>query len=279
MMKKIITLVTVALALAGCNTFDNGADKPVKPRKIAVQMWSVHDMPFDEAIAKLKTIGVEAIEAFPGQELSKSMPGVKLWPTITKEQLDFVKKTCADANIKIVSFGVANANTPAEIEQLCKFANALGVKRVMTESRVINFPVWEKMGEKYGITMCLHHHSRSSSNQFYDAELVKRYIGHYKHLKANLDIGHVTRSGFNAAESAKILGDTIGSIHVKDETAAEEWGTCVPLGKGVVGIDAVLAQLDSQGYDGYYVVEYEDEKLWGKNLPMIKECIDYLKTH
>ena len=31
------------------------------------------------------------------------------------------------------------------------------------------------------------------------------------------------------------------------------------------------------GYDGYFVVEYEDD--WGKNIPLIKACVDYLRKN
>ena len=52
---------------------------------------------------------------------------------------------------------------------------------------------------------------------------------------------------------------------------------CVPLGEGVLDIKGVLAELDRQGYDGYFVIEYEAD--WQDNVGKIKKCIDYLRKN
>lgn len=39
----------------------------------------------------------------------------------------------------------------------------------------------------------------------------------------------------------------------------------------------ILAELDRQGYKGYYVIEYEGD--WDNNIPQIKKCVEYLRTH
>jgi sugar phosphate isomerase/epimerase len=39
----------------------------------------------------------------------------------------------------------------------------------------------------------------------------------------------------------------------------------------------MLAELDKQGFNGYYVIEYEDN--WMNNIPEIKECAEYLRKN
>lgn len=39
----------------------------------------------------------------------------------------------------------------------------------------------------------------------------------------------------------------------------------------------MLAELDRQGFDGYYVIEYEDK--WLDNIPEITECAEFLRKN
>ena len=241
-------------------------------------MWSLHDVTLEEAIKKLKAVGIEAIECYPGQFVSKKLPNVRLQPGMTKEQIDFVKKMVADANMKIVSFGVAYAGNEKQVEQLCVFAKELGTNKILTEARVNMFPVWQKYCEKYDMYMCLHHHALDAPNQYYDAYVVKKYTAPFNRILANPDVGHLVRSNISAVETIKQLDGKIGSIHIKDEDAYGNMKSKARiLAKGFVDIPNVLKELDKQNYNGYLVIEYEDD--WGKNVPHIKACADYLKNN
>ena len=276
-MKNAIVLIIASLALAACHCADCGGTAP-KRRNIAVQMWSLHDVSLAEAIQKLKGLDIDAIECYPGQKIGGKYPDTKLLPGIEPAQIEYAKKLADGANLKIVSFGVATANNEEQIEALCKLATALGAKRVLTEARVVHFPIWEKMCQKYGITMCLHHHALDAPNQYYDAYVVKKYTAPFKNIKANPDVGHLVRSNISAVETIKQLAGKIGSVHIKDEDAYGKMDSrAAVLGKGFVDIPNVLKELDRQNYGGYLVIEYEDD--WGKNIPHIKACVDYLRTH
>lgn len=291
MMKKIIALLTVALALSACcNTQttcpENGncasasackATAPVKPRKVALQMWSLHKMPLEEALKVAHELGFKYVELYPGQQITAANPD-KLWASASPEQIELVKKLLKDNDLQAVSFGVMWAKDDNEIERACKFANALGIKRLITEATVATFPSWDRIGAKYGVTMCLHHHAYTSSNQYYDADLVNKYTRKYKFVMANPDIGHLARCGINPVCNLKKLEGNIGSIHVKSEKEFNKLESrCLPLGEGVVDMKAVLAELDRQGYDGFYVVEYEAD--WDNNKAQIKKCLDYLNAN
>ena len=282
-MNKILCVifgVLLALLSACCGSLNCSKvySNPNKNRKIAVQMWSLHDITLEDAVKKLKLIGVDAIECYPGQLVSDKLPNVRLQPDMTKEQVSFVKKMLSDAGMKVVSFGVAQANNEKQVEQLCIFAKELGVNKVLTESRVVLFPIWQKYCEKYDIYMCLHHHALDAPNQYYDAYVVKKYTAPFSRILANPDVGHLVRSNISAVDTIKQLDGKIGSVHIKDEDAYGNMKSKAKvLAKGFVDIPNVLKELDRQGYDGYLVIEYEDD--WGKNIPHIKACADYLKNN
>ena len=281
MMKKLSVLLISALALmiASCTSVcDNSSKCKTKPRKIAVQMWSLHDFTLADALKQLQGVGTDAIECYPGQTIGGKYSNAKLQAGIKPAELEYAKKLIKDAGFKVVSFGVTTPFDEASIKANCQLAASLGAKRILTEARVVDFPIWDKYCQEYGLTMCLHHHALDAHNQYYDAYVVNKYTKPFKNIVGNPDIGHLVRSNISAVETIKQLKGNIGSIHTKDENAFGKMDSkaCI-LGKGFVDMPAVLKELDAQGYDGYFVIEYEDD--WGKNVPHIKACIEYLKNN
>ena len=263
---KILIGIFVLFSLVACASLDS---KPKQPRKIAVQMWSLHDVSLKEALEKLKGLDIDGVECYPNQKIGGKYPNVPFNQNITAEQKEYVKQLFKDNGLKMVSFGVAKGEKEDVIEALCKFVSEFGVKRIITEDRVLSFPLWQKYGEKYGITMCLHHHALDAYNQYYDTYVVNKYTAPYSRIKSNPDVGHWVRSNISAVQSIKDLKGNIGSIHIKDEDAYGKMDSKAKiLGEGFVNIPEILKELDKQGYDGYFVIEYEDQ--WGKNVPLIK---------
>ena len=277
-MKKLIIALCLSLALFGCQSSANADSKNVK-RKVAPQAYSFHKTyTVEEMVEKLKGCDIDGVECFPGQAVSKSMPGVKMNPKMNRQQRDFVKKLFRDANIKIVSFGVTNTKNEAEVKELCEFAKDMGFDKIMTEDPVARFPIWEKYGKQYGVTMCVHHHTNSSSNQYWDPETLKKFVSGYEHVKSCPDVGHWSRCGIDPVKGLKTLEGTIGSVHFKDQKkfGAEKNDPAV-FGEGELDVKGMLAELDRQGFDGYFVIEYEAD--WDNNLPLIKKCVEFLRKN
>ena len=274
-MKRLILSVAALFFLAGCALTDGGSAARPEHRKIAVQTWSMHKMTLVQTLERIKTLDIDGVELFPGQKLGGKYPDAKVGPSLNPEQIAYLKKILKDAGVKPVSFGVTGGGSEKNIEAICKFAKEMGITRVLTEDPVASWQIWDRIGKKYGVTMCVHHHTKTSANQYYDAELVKKYASKYDNVKANPDVGHLALSGIDPVENLKILKGEIGSVHFKDLGAKSR--RCVPYGEGNLGVDKMLAELDSQGYDGFLVIEYEAD--WDNNLPQIKKCVEYLRTH
>ena len=274
-MKRLILSVVALFFLAGCALTDGGSAARPEHRKIAVQTWSMHKMTLVQTLERIKTLDIDGVELFPGQKLGGKYPDAKVGPSLNPEQIAYLKKILKDAGVKPVSFGVTGGGSEKNIEAICKFAKEMGITRVLTEDPVASWQIWDRIGKKYGVTMCVHHHTKTSANQYYDAELVKKYASKYDNVKANPDVGHLALSGIDPVENLKILKGEIGSVHFKDLGAKSR--RCVPYGEGNLGVDKMLAELDRQGYDGFLVIEYEAD--WDNNLPQIKKCVEYLRSH
>lgn len=275
MAKKLILIGIIALSFLGLGAAQLEA-KPAKPRKVAVQTYSLNRFTVEEAIEKLKGLGLDGIECYPGQKVSNSMPDQKMGPEMSAQAKEFVKKLLKDANLKIVSFGVMGVgDNENEVKKICEFANEFGIEKIMTESPVKSLENWEKYSEKYGgIILCVHNHGKSSSNQYWEPTVNALFTKGKKYVKSCPDVGHWQRNDVNVMQGLKTLKGSIGSIHFKDVDAQ---GRDVPYGEGVMDAKAMLKELDSQKYDGYFVIEYEAE--WDNNIPSIKKCVEFLRNN
>jgi sugar phosphate isomerase/epimerase len=95
-----------------------------------------------------------------------------------------------------------------------------------------------------------------------------------KYVKSNPDVGHWFRNDIDVVKGLKMLKGTIASIHFKD--VGEDRKDCV-FGEGIMPVKEMLRELDSQKYDGWFVIEYENE--WKDNIPSIKKCVEFLRKN
>lgn len=277
MTKKIISLILL-FAVSLSSAFAQAAAPAKKHRKIAIQAFSMNYYTLEETVNRIKGLDIDGVECYPNQRISDKFGNAKFDVNMTAEQKAFVKKLFADAKLKMVSFGVKRTSKDADVEKYCRFANEFGIERIITEDPVSRFPVWDKFGKKYGVKMCLHHHAKDSLNQYFDPEVMNKYTRPFDNVMANPDVGHWSRCGINPVDALKLLKGNIGSIHFKDQA---EFGNAknqpVPLGEGALNDKTMLAELDKQGYNGFFVIEYEAN--YKDNLKDLEKCVKFLREN
>ena len=174
----------------------------------------------------------------------------------------------------------------AEIIKAIKLAHFLGVKQVITtegdpktdfghalsdEQRL--FSIREKLhepirwAEQFGIELLLEPHGILTDT----VDGMKRILdalGHEETVGINLDTGNSWLGGGDPLEFVKTFGPRIKHVHWKD--MPEEWLPqrgklfgcgmgLIPLGAGVVGIEAIVKELLATGFDGPTTLEIAGE--------------------
>lgn len=275
MTKKLILIGALILSTFGFAAAGLQA-KPLKPRKIAVQTYSLNRFTLQETIEKLKGLNIDGIECYVGQKLSNDMGGATFRPEMSAEEKEIVKKWLADAKLKIVSVGVVGVGSnDKEVKKYVDFAKDFGFTRVITESNFNSLEAWDKYAADSGVTLALHNHGKSSGNQYWIPETMSWCVKNLKTVKASPDNGHWKRTGLiDALAGFKALKGQMVSIHFKD---VDDRGTDCVYGTGVMNVKAILAELDAQKYDGFFVIEYENE--WDNNVPSIKKCVEFLRKN
>jgi inosose dehydratase len=175
----------------------------------------------------------------------------------------------------------------AEIIKAIKLAHFLGVKQVITtegdpktdfghqlsdEQRL--FSIREKLhepirwAEQFGIELLLEPHGILTDTVDGMSRILDA-LGHEQTVGINLDTGNSWLGGGDPLQFVKTFGTRIKHVHWKD--MPEEWipkrGTqfgcgmgLIPLGAGVVGIEAIVKELLSQGFDGPTTLEIAGEE-------------------
>ena len=101
--------------------------------KLGSQSYTFNRFTFFEAIDKIKEANLEYVEAFPGQTLGGGIEG-KMDFKMDKKKRKAILKKLKEKGVTLVSFGVVNANSPEEWEQLFQFAKAMKIKNIVRVS-------------------------------------------------------------------------------------------------------------------------------------------------
>lgn len=247
---------------------------------IGCQAYSFKEFSAFEAIAKTKESGGTTIEFYPGQKLRPDSPkGQVVSHNATPEDIKALKDECARLGIFPVNYGVVGAKDAAEIHKIMEFAQTMGMYSVCTESTEL-VAEWEKAVKEFDIKVAFHEHGGSMSKPDYKVwhPLYIRGVVESRdpRIGACADLGHWCTSGLKPIDCLRILDGHIISVHLKDKSEFGGKGVVVPAGKGVVDIPACIAELKKQNFKGHFSTEYENN--WMKNVPEIKETIDFTKS-
>ncbi|MCK4629045.1 MAG: hypothetical protein KAT56_08570, partial [Sedimentisphaerales bacterium] len=105
-MTVMVGIITFCTAVHGKSLTEHPATDFGEGWRMGVQAYSFKEFTFYEAVDKSAAMGMNWIEAYGGQRLSKDRPGVKIGHNMPVELREEVKKKLAAANVKLVSYGV-----------------------------------------------------------------------------------------------------------------------------------------------------------------------------
>ncbi len=238
--------------------------------ELGTQAWTFRDRTAFEAIETAHSLGLTCIELFPGQELSKDMPGVKVGPELDAKQREALKGHLKAAGVRANSFGVVGFSTDeAAARRLFEFARDMGMQTISAEPDPEAWDLVEKLSTEYAINIATHDHPKPS--RYWDPQIVLDAVkGRSVRLGACADTGHWTRSGLDNVECLKKLEGRVIELHFKDihDDKDQPWGT------GDGNAQGVLAELKRQKFKGVILVEYENGS--GPELEAnVRKCIEW----
>ena len=236
--------------------------------RLGVQAYTFRELTFFETVDKVHELGLKYIEMYPGQKLK---PGseVKTGSDLSESDVAELQAKLKAADVKLVSYGVADVprDEPNARKQF-EWAKTMGIEVLVTE-RTPNTNV-DKMAQNYDIKVAIHNHPSTwpPERVLSVTEKMSPMVG------ACADVGHWKRAGLDTAATLKKVGRRVIHIHFKDLAPAGSDMEDVPWGTGQSDARGMLAQLKSQNFKGYIMIEYEHGTLLElmQNLP---QCIQF----
>jgi sugar phosphate isomerase/epimerase len=270
-------MVVLALAAACFMVFFfAGLRETGDPWRIGVQAWSFNRFSFYEAVDKAAELGVDCIEAFPGQKLSPDEPGESFHHGMSPEKRRQVLDKLEKSGIDLVNYGVVGLPPDEEkCREVFDFAKAMGIETIVSEPVPEALDLIDQLCNEYGIRVALHNHPKPS--RYWDPQAVLDAVKDRSPMMgACADTGHWMRSGIRPVEALRLLSGRVVTFHLKD---LNEFGEIkahdVPWGAGKADIKAVLKEMANQEYRGVFAVEYEHN--WEDSMEEIGKCVSFFR--
>jgi sugar phosphate isomerase/epimerase len=194
-----------------------------------------------------------------------------------------VARTYKDAGVSIVSFGVETFVGNDNERDVFECAAIAGAKHISIHLKVDSFPEaikkTQKLSDEFGVRVGIHCHG---GYQFGGSPDVLDYLIKLGSPQIGLciDTAWCLQIGpwqGKPVEWAKRYAGHIYGIHYKDFTFApnSQWIDTV-VGEGNLDLPAFIQALDSNGFDGMAVIEYEGDVQ--NPVPALKNCVKAMRS-
>jgi sugar phosphate isomerase/epimerase len=248
---------------------------------IGVQAYTFHrKYSVWDSVEKAAEAGAKVIEFYPGQSYGRDGDRSAFdHNSATPEKIEALKAHLLKNGVRAVNYGVVDIPKKEKMaRKIFEFAKALDLYAITTESTE-SIDVVEKLAKEYDIRVGYHNHPRrrqAPNYKVWDANYILALVkDRDPRIGAAADIGHWTTDNFKAVENLRILKGRLVSVHAKDRKNFGNPVHNVPLGQGVIGVGAVLAELREQNFQGNISIEHEAD--WHDNVGKVKEGIRFVK--
>jgi len=251
----------------------------IKKFPISIQCWTFRKFTFFETLKKVKELGLNYLQPYPGQLLSRDMPDVKFDHNLSDDLIKKIKSKLKEHAISLVSYGVVGFdNNEESMRKVFDFAKKMGIRTIVTEPEFDDFSLIEQMIQEYNINIAIHNHPEPSKYA-HPETVLDRVKGLDARAGSCADTGHWMRAGLKPVEALRLLKGRILDVHLKDRNKfGTEGAYDVPFGKGMANIQNILAELTLQDFRGYLAVEHENPDEVDNPSPSIKKGIEYIKS-
>jgi inosose dehydratase len=257
------------------------AGAPVSWGVIEIPDWG-YQMPADRVLREAASLGLAAVEAGPEGLLPRNpaevsemlagyglslvggfVPAVLHEPRVRDKELALVERRAAffaAAGADVVVLAASTGSTD--------YGEAFELDEAAWRTLFESLEAVEEICASHGVALSLHHHYGTVIER--DDQLLRFLEGSDSGLC--LDTGHLVIGGSDPVEVAKLAGDRVNHVHLKDvdremaarlagrdldfREAARE-GAFRPLGEGDVDVGRLLEVLEGAGYSGWYVLEQD----------------------
>lgn len=245
--------------------------------KVGLQYYTLHKIPFFEAIDLAEALGLHYIEATIGAKLTKG--GESMGPGMSAEAKAALKKKLQESGVKCESIYWWMNGSGDGFEDLVKWCKEMGLtivtdpKRADKGGKPVKF--YEDILNKYGVKMVFTNHPKGAA--YWNPDFtVEDTEGYGPNIGASVDFGHYMRGGFDACDITKrYLGiDKMYHFHMRDVSEIGAHGLDVPCGTGAGRLPEVYRALADKNVKPLMMLEYEHD--FSNPMPYLIESVNFI---
>jgi sugar phosphate isomerase/epimerase len=223
--------------------------------ELGLQAWTFRNLSLTDTLDRAHTLGIRYLQAYPGQELGGGLPG-KFTHTLDAATLAKVLALAQAKDVTITSYGVITPKDDAEWAALFAFAQAAGLKEIVTEATPEVLAAIAPTVAQNHLRISLHDHPEPSRYARPETALAA-VAALSRDFGLCADTGHWARTGLDPVASLRLAAGRINSLHFKDIAERGRPSRDVPWGTGTSDVAGQLAELRRQKFDGIAYIEYE----------------------
>jgi len=232
---------------------------------LGLASYTFREFGLDEALSMSKRLGLTRI----------SLKSVHLPLESADEEIRSAARKIKAAGLDLYACGVIYMTSAAEARQAFHYAGTAGIPLIIGVPSHELLDICGDLVCESGIRLAVHNHGPEDKLYPTPQSVLEKVRGLGPGVGLCLDADHTARSGIDPAEAARLAGDRLFDVHIKDVTSASAAGEPVEIGRGVIDIPGFLRTLVDLNYAGTSAFEYEKD---GRDpLPGLAESVGYVR--
>jgi sugar phosphate isomerase/epimerase len=219
--------------------------------RLGIGTYTYHALSIDDMIEQLRALKITEIEMSRGEFMTFSKPPV--------ERFESFRRKIDAAGIRCVSYYAPTIKKQQDLDDAVRFARILGASNISGDPVGEWLEAVDQRLTAERMTFGIHNHYFKEKFVYESPEdILNALKGRSNTMGCTLDLGHIVSCGYDTIDAVRKLAKVTRIVHLKDIRAAGG-EINVPLGKGLVKVDQVMAELKRLGYRGLIAFEYEKE--------------------
>lgn len=270
--RNFLRLSGTALAASqapGLLASENTPPMPLPPGKLPFELglasYTLREFSLEECIKMTRRLEIKNL----------ALKSMHMPLESSAEEIKKMASSVREAGINLYGAGVIYMKSAEEVDRAFKYARRAGLKVIIGVPEHALLELCNQKVKETGIKLAIHNHG-PGDNKYPSPE--SAYVK-VKELDPGMglcvDIGHTVRIGLDPTIETARYFDRVHDIHIKDVDKAEESGTTLEIGRGIIDIPGFLKMLIKKNYTGKVSFEYEKD---GKDpMPGLAESVGYVR--
>jgi sugar phosphate isomerase/epimerase len=243
---------SILSAMGGCvsSETEHRCSKSDIKLKLGITSYTFRKFSLDDTITMTKKLDLKYI----------SLKSFHLPLDSTVDQIKAAASKVREAGLDLYGCGVVSMRTEEAVNQAFEYAKTAQMRVIIGVPGHDLLELVDKKVKEYDIKVAIHNHGPGDKHYPSPQSVYEKVKDLDPRIGLCIDAGHTKRIGLDPSEEAVKYFDRLHDVHIKDVSAAEEAGSTVEIGRGVIDIPKFLKTLIKLNYQGIVSLEYEKDE-------------------